>query len=153
MPVIKITQKGWEKFDGELEGVQFKGGVSVEAMSYMSAERLGCSMSIVDAETEKPVSSTQRILDNQDEGIPAGRYTSYVTKKEDAVEGEEPEVEAEDQEAEADKKSDEFPFSRADLEAIADKGGITELREFAKTYKVNSNSIVGIIDGLMQKKG
>lgn len=155
MPIVKIVQKGWETFDGILEGVQFKNGKSVESMSYLSAERIGCSMAVVDAETDKPVSSSQRIIDTREDTAEPGRITQSLIKSEESAENIAKKIEKPkkaEKPKEATKTEMVFEFEREQLEELADNAGISGLREFAKEYNVNGTSIVGIIDALMAKK-
>lgn len=65
MPIVRITEKGWEKFTGPLGDIEFKDGVSVEVITVREAERLGCLMSVVNADTGENPSSVQRMVDER----------------------------------------------------------------------------------------
>lgn len=150
MPIVKIAQKGWETFSGYLEGVKFEDGISLESISLHTAERLGCSMKIVDAETDEPVSSSNRILQARDQSVAPGRLTMTMAEYKASLETEEAPAPTEEPEP-APEPVKKPSYTREQLEAIADNGGITGLREFAKDFNVNGRSIPGIIDALMEK--
>lgn len=155
MAIIKIIQPGWDKFNGDLEGVRFENGVSTEHLNLNAAERLGSMFDIVDLESGEPISAASRLLKGREQTVSPGRATIRV---EDIKAQEDSEVISDAEEivesSVEEKQELEFPaYTREQLEKIADEGGITKLREFAKDYDVKGNSIIKIIDGLMQKVG
>lgn len=144
MPNIKIVQKGFETYNGFFDGVKFENGLSTEPMTLSGAEQLGASIKIVDADTNEPVSVTQRMINMRGDSIKPSRSIH--------PRGEEPKVE-EKKTVELTEKIAEPNYTREQLEALADSGGISKLREFAKEYNVNGKSIASIIDALMKKAG
>ena len=145
MPVVKIVAKGFETYNGIIEGVQFENGVSMESMSQASAERVGAFMKIENADPGqegKPLGMGYRIADARTSGTAPREPLQWIKrtptgKKKESV-----------------KKAKEvfYDFTKADLEAAADKGGITELRQIADQYEVRGRSIADIVDNLMALK-
>lgn len=156
MAIVKIVQSGWANFNGDLEGVQFKNGVSTDHLNMNAAERLGSLFNIVDAETGEPISAAHRVLKSREQTVSPGRETLTPedldnlngVKAADPVDENQEEEVAEDPEQSIDK----YPYTREQLEKVADEGGISKLREFASEYDVKGKSIPSIIDGLMKKK-
>lgn len=151
---VKITDPGFAGFTGHFGTVWFQDGVS-EQISSAEAERLGC---IVKCETLDGVnpSATQRMVDiqnkNLDELLASGKgvvgadraavqipeANQTVAKTEDAGGETKPGVKP------------DLNFTRADLEALADKEGIAGLRNIGSQHGVKGRSIAEIIDELMQ---
>jgi hypothetical protein len=144
MPFVKIVEKGFETYNGIIEGVEFKDGVSQESMSQFSAERVGAFMKVVDAEGDhEPLGLGYRMANARTSGGQAPRppmeriVRTKTGKKKEPVKTE---------------KKVHYDFTKDELEAVADKGGITDLRKIADQYDVRGRSIAEIIESLMALK-
>lgn len=144
MPKVKIIAKGFEKYNGIIEGVQFTNGVSEESVSQFAAERIGAFMKVVDADTEKPLGLGYRMANARTSGVkprpPLQRIERTKTGKEKKSI------------KEAAKKTVTYEYTREELEQAADKGGIQALRKIADQYDVRGRSIAEIIDSMMALK-
>lgn len=127
---IRITQPGWEGYTGHLGMVEFADGVSVEDISRGDAAALAALVSIEDVSTGKNPSDAQRMIDANGD----------AAKVETPVAAPAPE---------APVATPEKVYTRAELEEVADKGGIKALREIGDTMGVKDNSIVQLIDKIM----
>lgn len=142
MPIVRIVAKGFEGYNGIIEGIEFRKGVSTENMSLGSAERIGAFMRVVDNDTGEPLGVGQRMVNARRQSqapreplakvkrTPTGKKKKTVKKQE----------------------VPEYTFTREDLESVADKEGITGLRKVAEQYEVRGRSIREIIDSLMALK-
>lgn len=144
MPIVKIVEKGFETYNGVIEGVQFENGVSVEHMSQFSAERVGAFMKIVNAEDpDTPLGLGYRMANARNQGSaprpPLERIVRTKTGKE-----KKPIKKA--------TPSISYDFTKEKLEEVADKGGIQALRKVADQFEVRGRSIAEIINSLMALK-
>lgn len=152
MPVLKIVQKGMESYSGFIGEVEFKGGVSTNPVSRSEARRIAACMSVVDAKTGKNPSATQEMVDQRSFTLRDMENAKRQSTKLDAEDVEESETTDAEQAEQPDQVGElNWDWTREDLEAKADAGGIGELREFAKPYGVNGRAIVDIIDDLCAK--
>lgn len=130
---IRIDEVGYEHFTGQLGLVQFVDGVSVNEVSVGELNRMSAIIRVVDVITDKEVGTLA------DYG-----QTSQVEFK---VEGTEEVV------AKFVETNEEIPsttiYTKAELEALADKEGITGLREVADTMNIKGTSITGLINGIL----
>lgn len=141
MPNVKIVAKGFEGYNGVIEGVQFVNGLSTEPLSQFSAERIGAFMRVVDADTDAPLGVGQRMVDarrsNHAPSEPLQRVKRTPTGKKKEV---------------TSRKTISYDFTREQLEKVADEGGINGLRKVADQYEVRGRSIREIIEALMAIK-
>lgn len=143
---VRITDKGYAGYTGHFGTVYFENGVS-EEISSAEAERLGCFLAIETEEGKNP-SATQRLLDMQN-------HNAQELVKE--AKGEHVEPQAKVQGGQADSQSEslsqtqvpELDFTREQLEALADREGMTGLRAFAQQFGVKGRSIPDVIDDLL----
>lgn len=155
---VKITDPGFAGFTGHFGTVWFENGVS-EHISSAEAERLGCIVKCETLDGMNP-SATQRMVDIQNKNLdqllaegkgnvgadrsqiqtPEGKQTVAKTDQANTT--------AASQAAPGAKPS--LDFTRADLEALADKEGIAGLRNIGSQHGVKGRSIAEIIDELMQ---
>lgn len=136
MKVIKITEKGWENYTGNLGGVDFIEGVSVREATTMEINRIGANLRIESVDSDQQLSPvTGRSL-----------YFDEITKEivSEIIEHEEATV------TEATDGKPVATYSREQLEAIADKGGIAELRKISDELGVKGKSILTLIDGILK---
>lgn len=128
MVYLKIKQAGMEGFSDYIGSVEFKDGVSVNPVSQVDAEMLSAIFAFETTEGKDPSQ--------------AARYQAVA-------QGVEAPVEFKAQEA----APVIYDFTRASLEAVADKKGLAGLRPIGEQWSVKSNSINGMIDSLMALTG
>ena len=128
MVYLKIKQAGMEGFSDYIGSVEFKDGVSVNPVSQIEAEMLSAIFAFETTEGKDPSQ--------------AARYQAVSKGVEVPVEfkPEEPAPIA-------------YDFTRASLEAVADKKGLSGLRPIGEQWGIKSNSISGMIDSLMALTG
>lgn len=128
---IKLTQPGWETYNGHLSEIEFVNGVSVGPATKIQIQRIaGC----IAVET----------LD----GLDPSEGAAHIA----IVKGEQPPV-IFDEDKQIAATPIIYDFTRESLEAIADKQGLAGLRPIGDQYGVKSNSIVSMIDKLMSLTG
>jgi len=133
MTQIRITQPGMENLTGFLGDVEFKDGFSVGVVSRRQAHRLRGTMKI-------------ETLDGKDPGLLA-----EIANKRQGLDA--PVAFDEPEEVVVESKSDlEYDYTRESLMSLADKNGLTGLRVFAEPFGAKSNSILGLVDKLMELK-
>jgi hypothetical protein len=143
MPSVKIIEKGFEGYNGIIEGVQFDNGVSGEPMSQFSAERIGAFMKVVDADTDEPLGLGYRMANARGStGVAPRKPLERVVRTKTGKE----------KKSLKPTKLISYDFTKDELEGIADKGGINALRKVADQYDVRGRSIAEIIDSLMGLK-
>jgi len=144
MAVVKINEVGFNKFTGEIGGIEFVNGISVEDLSKSDVQRMGASMRI------------EEVLHEDEGGVVTGNQlgvaadlakgvdvSAKVQKKVTIVE--EPIVKEELIVDDSIVDEDGNEYTVKSVEEIADKGGINAVREVAKKFGVKGNSIAGII--------
>lgn len=141
MPIVRIVAKGFEGYNGVIEGVQFKDGVSLEPLSLAAAERIGAFMRVEDAETHEPLSVGQRMVNAR--RAAEGPKESLVRIKRTPTGKEKQPIK---------KAVVSYDYTKDELEAVADKEGINGLRKVAEQYDVRGRSIREIIESLMALK-
>ena len=129
---IKITQAGWAGYTGFLGQVEFADGISIDEVSRADASQLASIVSVEDAATGRNPSDAQRILDNAD-------VAAVVEQRQS--QGEQATV------VSAAKRT------KAELEALADTGGIKAVREVADPLGLKGNSIAELIEKILQTQG
>lgn len=139
MPIVKIIAKGFERYNGVIEGIEFVNGHSTEPLSQAAAERVGAFMKIVDADTDEPLGLGYRMA--------KARHQS-ITPKEALPKIERTPTGKEKKSVKKEKRV-HYEFTREQLETVADKEGITGLRKVAEQYDVRGRSIAEIVDALM----
>ena len=130
---IRIDEVGYEHFTGQLGLVQFVDGISVNEVSVGELNRMSAIIRIVNADTDKELGAISEYAE-----------TSKVEFK---VEG------AEEVVAKFVEPNEDIPsttvYTKEQLEALADKEGITGLREIADAMNIKGTSITGLINGIL----
>lgn len=138
---IKITQPGWETFNGDYAGYEFVNGVSAHALPRNICDRIAANVAteILDGEenlgqggvaariaSRRSIEATVgTLLERQTEEAKAGEL---LLVHQDA--GKPPTLEF---------------FTESQLEGLAEAGGIEELRKLAAPWNVKHRSIPGLI--------
>lgn len=148
---IKLTQEGYETYTGQMGIIFFENGLSTEPVPFRDAARMAAVM-ICEFEDGTSCNPAQRLLETALQEADSTRDTiDAPVAEEPAVL---PAVEAlvEIVMTKAVEKS-AVPvrvYSRDELAAIADKKGISGLREIATPLGIKSNSITGLIEELVK---
>lgn len=127
---IKITEKGFENFTGQMGVVFFENGFSTADVSSHDAFRMSAVMGF-EWEDGTPCNVAQRILDNMN--APAPNVTETFVeevKPEVVVQGE--------------------LWTEDELGKIADEEGIAGLRAIADPLGIKDKSVAGLISGLLK---
>lgn len=148
---LKITQKGFENYSGQMGAILFKDGVSVYDVNENAAYRLSALFG-VEWDTGESVKITRNAAVMS---APIGRETFLV-----ATDGKPEEVRGNDgRTTYVDSDLTDAPikvtrrYSIAELEAIADEHGIKGLRDIAGPLGIKGTSINALIDEIMQIAG
>lgn len=139
MSKIKIQESGFHKFTGDIGGVEFENGISLEDMSRSEIKRFSASMRVVEVLTEEE----DGVVTGDQLGVSADlvkqkNTSAPVHKKLDEI----------DEDSRNDAKDD--IITRDQLEFIADQRGIHGVREIASQFGVKGKSISEIIDGVIE---
>lgn len=164
---VRLTQPGFETFTGLLGVIEFREGVSVNEVARFDSLRLSAVMSCEGINGEA-LSLAQEIISNnqaapiipdrtgEDAPVQAETSTEALVGDSDTVAVVEVTSTAVVQPGELVSTTITLPqalapamLTQADLEAIADKGGIKALRDFADPLGIKSSSIAGLIRELI----
>jgi len=129
MPRLIIKQPGMETYTGFMSDVEFIDGISIEDVTKLQAQRIAGAIAVEMEDGADPSAASELLRLKADQAQP---------------EFKEPEAVA--------PVKPNYDFTEESLMAIADKDGIIGLREFAKSYGIKSNSIMGLIDALLALK-
>lgn len=133
---LRLTQSGYEKFNGILGHIEFVDGLSSSDVSQADAARITCAIN-ARWEDGKDPSPSAALIANMDQ--PAPVLKQPVT---DSVKTDKP-----------DEETDPKPvYTEEELEEIVDKGGIKKLREITNQFDIRSNSAAELIN-MMVKSG
>lgn len=122
---IRIIEKGWAGYTGDLGAFAFVDSVSVQDIGQADAAYLAGIVSIENIETGKSPSVTQLMVDSIDRSVP-------VEKR-----------------SEATAPAIGPKHTKDELEAIADSLGIKGIREIAEPLGLKGNSISELIDKVL----
>lgn len=151
---IRLKQKGFEHYTGQMGAILFKDGVSVRDVLDIDRRRLAGVMYVED-ETGNQAPITQ---DASDAVAPVGRDTVVQKATIERVGGDDSDVpqytkpvEEKPKKAQVERLETEITvrYSRDELEAIADAKGIGGLREIAEPLGVKGTSIRKLMDGIL----
>lgn len=137
---IKLVEAGWEHYSGPISEMTFVDGVTSEHVRQDQVNRMGALMRIE--------------VVGEEGASPAARFLRTVNDRAEVVlpmERLEPEPAPASPASAPSFKEDRF--TRAELEQIADKGGIAKLRPIAAALGVKGRSIQELIDGIEKAQG
>lgn len=145
-----MTQPGWETFTGDFGSYEFKDGVSVEALTQRTIDRLAAAtaLEIVEESGDKDAEGRQ--------AGPAARIIGGVTLAADVV-APLPRADKEvfDEQVatlEAALTPKHEILTRQVLEEIADKSGISGLRKVAEPWGAKGRAILEVINAILRKQ-
>lgn len=137
MKKIRITEPGWATFTGNYGGVEFVNAESVDLVSPFNASRLAALIRIEDSDGKNP-SVAQQIVDSKhtaaDQEMVSSVNTGVVH-------------------AEAKVSTLTGGYTRDQLAAVVDKGGIKALRQIAEPLGVRGTKVVDLIDKIILAQG
>lgn len=138
---VRLTRGCHLGFDGALAGVSFRNGISAKPMQLRKAKRFSTGFGLEDlgGTQIRPIGPFAGYVSADDSGNPHESEAAPKTKKPKAK------AKVESVKAEAPVVSPEL-WTKEELEKIADKGGIGELREISDPLGVRGTSITGIIE-------
>lgn len=143
---IKFVEGGYEKFTGHFGHVLFKDGVSVDNVSDADA-RLFASVTTIEVIGEgEIVGDNERYSGSMEVAAVSVNYLTLADVQAGQVAVEPGQVAVEV------AKPSTVAYTQAQLEAVADKGGIAGLREIADPLDVKGTSIHKLIEGIMAKQ-
>jgi hypothetical protein len=131
---LRLTQPGWESYSGQMGVIQFKDGMSEGDVLEIDAVRVSAVL-LCEWENGATSSVTRRLV--EEANTPAPDLETQRAADLAKVTAAQP-------------KKEKPRFTEAELEAIADKKGITGLREAAEPFGIKSNSIRGLIDAMLK---
>lgn len=149
MPHITLKDPGWSGLNGPFGPHEFINGRSVENLSTMDAQRIGAITSVVTDEGLDP-SPTQSMIDmNTLSATVVEPLESFVEDKTEESKGDALEDNTVLSESDSEQTTKGPAITREMLESIADKQGISGLREVAADYKVTARSVGELIEKIL----
>jgi hypothetical protein len=136
---VRIVEAGWADYTGHLGPVEFKGGVSVDPVSHREQQTVGSIIRVESADEGEDDAQLGpaaelirgRSINADDERVLAAGQSVSV--------GEHGEV-----------RLAVERYTREELEAVADRRGITGLRDIASPYGVKGRGITELINEILQ---
>lgn len=145
MKYLKITSPGFETYTGNLGGIDFFQGRSVDFVPRLFADRLTAAMQMVEVDAdgnEEPAGVSHRLVADAAERAPMIEPLERQTDEERAAEDQ-------DQLNRA-IRSDVVILTREELEEIMSKSGIKGLREAAAPWGVKDRNAVALIEQILE---
>lgn len=140
---VKITQKGWETYNGPLGMTEFKDGVSVGHISKQEAYALGSHISIIEIDEAGnelgPVSLSHDMVRQLD----VSATVVEPTKRQSEIDAEDA-LKAEAK-AKAEAEAGIKTYTKEELEAIAETKGIAGLRDIATPLGIKGVAVKTLI--------
>lgn len=139
---IRIVGNGYEAFTGMFGDVEFKDGVSVCPVSPSQARFFASITTVENAEDGTELGDNARFQSAMNMEAQTFNLPTLAELQASCQCAEVGHDESEPQKA-------EVAHTKESLEAIADKGGIAELRKIAEPLGIKGTSIGKIIDGIL----
>jgi hypothetical protein len=140
--IVKITQPGWETFNGDYAGYAFENGVSTHPLPRNICDRIAANLGA-------------EIIDDAGDNLGQGGAAARIATRRslEATVGTLMERQTAEAKAgellqghqDAGKAPTREFFTEAQLEGIAEAGGMDELRKLAAPWNVKHRSIPGLI--------
>ncbi|MTH61197.1 hypothetical protein [Paracoccus litorisediminis] len=140
---LKLVQQGYENYTGPIGAYEFVEGVSIEAIPLIARDRLSVAFQMVEVEedgSETPAGPAHRLHSLRD--VTAEVAVAMSRQSED-------EKSAENAQAMIGGERVRVLRSRTNLEAVADKMGISGVRLAADPWNVRSKAIPVLIDMIL----
>ncbi len=149
MHYLKIISNGWQGYNGQLNIITFRNGISTEPVPPRIADRIAASVRVVACDADG---------NEGEETVHVGVQHRLISESMMRAPVREPLA----QQSDADKKLEarldaaralsapvDDLFTRVDLEKIADEKGIKGLRDIADAWTVKGRSIPELIDKIL----
>jgi hypothetical protein len=144
---VKITQPGWETYNGPLFGVMFVDAVSQAPLKPFQALQLGAMVSTVEVDEE---GNELGVVNPAHELVKNASVTAEVVEPMKSDDAKRTEVASQTVEADIANEGEVTKvYTAEELKAIADEKGIGGLREIGDRLKVKNTSINGLIREIM----
>lgn len=146
---VKITQAGWAGFTGHLNIVHFTNGVSDEPVPEMLVDRIAAAVSLVACDAKGEVSDeTELGIQNRLVGGVTARaeIATELSRQSDQDKALELRVDADKVLSQPSEKL----YTKEELEAVADKGGIKAIREISNLWSLKGRSIPELIEATLK---
>ena len=144
MKKLKIVAPGFDGYTGNLGGIDFVDGVSVDPVPRIFANRLSAAMMMVEIDdgSEVDASVAYRLIAESESRAPVLEELPRQTEEEKTEENVEMVKRA--------NLSDVVILSRDELEALLAKDGIKGLRDIAKPWGVKERNAVALIELILE---
>ena len=145
---IKLMEVGMHAFTGDIGGINFVDGISVDPISRADMDRLACVMRVeivAEGDEKAHVPTNVSILDRSQSAevvAPRETQTDEARKAEEADRAAKNKAPA--------PQAYEKSYTRAELEEIADDTGMPGLREIGGPRGVTDRSIAGLIEAILE---
>lgn len=164
MPRVSFTALHMRKFNGNLGGVDFVDGISVESLTNREAERLGCvtSIRVVDEDgnaTDENPSAVQVLVNatrhsrDYERVAPNGERDGADYEREPTPVGENPPeaatVPVPEKTSKKESSEPQVAWTREQLEILADEQGLPGLQEITAERELVAHTIEEAIDAIL----
>lgn len=139
---IKIVEKGWEGYTGDMGGVNFTDGVSDREVTEFEMSRIASSIQVIDVATGKQVNEAATLSDNVGTVLEPRTEAQTITQKQYDELNAKPELGKPEVVGAKIYTGDE-------LLKIADEKGINGLRDIGNTLGVKGRAIPELIDAIV----
>lgn len=145
MNYLKIVSKGFETYNGQLNIITFKNGVSTEPVQPLIAKRISACMTVVACDAEGNEGEVRQFVGVQhsliNDTLMRAPISAELKRQTEADRSMEAKLDA----ARSLEAPTEALYSQEDLETLADKSGIKGLREVGDAWSVSARSIPDLI--------
>lgn len=152
MHYLKIVSKGWAGYNGQLNIITFKDGISTEPVIRRVADRIAACVQVVECDADGNegaeavnVGVQHRLIDETASRAPIAKPLATQTEADK-------QMEARLDAARALTAPIDSLFTREDLEKIADEKGIKGLRDVADAWSVKGRGIPELIEKVLAQQ-
>ncbi len=147
---VKIVQKGWENYTGQLGAADFVKGVSMHPLDFVTIDRIAVDIQIVDADSNEALGVQHRMVGADCIRMDALDTLKRASEVEPAPEPAPAPVEEEKPAEESPHRPDAVKWSEESLMAIADDQGIKGLRAVGDPMGAKGRAIPELIDNILK---
>jgi hypothetical protein len=149
MNYLKLTSKGFETYNGHLNIILFRDGISTTPVPERIADRIAAATACVACDEDGNTGETLQHVGIQNRLIDDSKNRAPVAKRLARQSDSERSVEERVDLSKALKAPSETLYTRQDLELLADKAGIKGLRDIGKNWKVTGRAIPELIEKIL----
>ncbi len=147
---VKIVQKGWENFSGQLGTANFVKGVSAHPLDVVTIDRIAVDLQIVDADSKELLGVQHRMIASQCVRLNSLDTLKRASEVEPAPEPAPAPVEEPKPAEESPHRPDALKWTEESLMAIADDQGIKGLRAVGDPMGAKGRAIPELIDNILK---